>query len=233
MEQDPPYNSTNRSELSNSVKIFVVGENVFNNELLANFLQDQTGITSSCKFLDRFNSTLRKSPSGRVLIFLNCLGLDAQRLCSLIEVDREDRHNANLLLLDHVNPDWRIEHRVLNAGVRGILYLHQELALYIQAVHAILNGELWYPRAVLEERLLSTCASPLMTKKQLSALTMREREILTLLASGLSNHQIASRLCISPHTVKTHAYNIYKKIHVSNRMHASLWLFKDNQAGPQ
>ena len=57
-------------------------------------------------------------------------------------------------------------------------------------------------------------------------LTPREKEILTLVASGYGDKTISDRLRISPHTVKTHIYNIYKKINVHNRFQAVLWAIK-------
>jgi DNA-binding CsgD family transcriptional regulator len=57
-------------------------------------------------------------------------------------------------------------------------------------------------------------------------LTLREKEMLTLVASGYSNKTIADDLCISSHTVKTHIYKIYRKINANNRLQAVLWAAK-------
>ena len=52
-------------------------------------------------------------------------------------------------------------------------------------------------------------------------LTEREREVLTLIASGATNKEIAERLFLSPHTVKEHASSLYRKLGVKNRAEAA------------
>jgi DNA-binding NarL/FixJ family response regulator len=65
-----------------------------------------------------------------------------------------------------------------------------------------------------------------------SFLTFREREILFMIAAGLSKDDIADDLGISPHTVKTHTHNIYQKINVKSRIKAALWATKNLEYRP-
>jgi DNA-binding CsgD family transcriptional regulator len=58
-------------------------------------------------------------------------------------------------------------------------------------------------------------------------LSPREFHILFLMAGGLNNKDIAARLNISSHTVRTHLYNIFRKINVRSRVQASLWVHKN------
>ena len=69
---------------------------------------------------------------------------------------------------------------------------------------------------------------PAKSKKQLSLLTAREKEVLLLMVSGMSNKEIAERLFVSAGTIKTHTLNIYIKLDVSNRTSAILKAIKLN-----
>ena len=60
-------------------------------------------------------------------------------------------------------------------------------------------------------------------EKNAIVLTKRESEILVTIAGGASNEEVADKFFISPHTVKSHLYNIFKKVGVSNRLQAALW----------
>lgn len=65
-------------------------------------------------------------------------------------------------------------------------------------------------------------ALPFVTSEPISPLTSREKEILTLVAKGASNADIAQKLFVREVTVKTHLNSIYKKLNVDNRVQAVL-----------
>jgi ATP/maltotriose-dependent transcriptional regulator MalT len=63
--------------------------------------------------------------------------------------------------------------------------------------------------------------NPSVRRKQ-NRLTRREKEVLHVVAEGLTNEQIAERLCLSSHTVRAHLYSIYCKLGVGTRWAAVL-----------
>ncbi len=79
----------------------------------------------------------------------------------------------------------------------------------------------------MTESLLKIQRQNALSAPRSTVLTPREIEILTMVAQGAPNQKISEDLCVSPHTVKTHLYNIYKKIEVPNRLQAALWAVKN------
>lgn len=59
--------------------------------------------------------------------------------------------------------------------------------------------------------------------QRFTELSLREKDVLRLIAKGLSNHEIAQRLFISPHTVKNHVSRIYQKLGVDDRTKVAIW----------
>jgi len=59
-------------------------------------------------------------------------------------------------------------------------------------------------------------------RERLGDLSQRERDVLKLIAIGLSNDEIAAKLFISPHTVKNHVSNIYRKLGIDDRTQVAL-----------
>jgi len=104
------------------------------------------------------------------------------------------------------------------------------LAIYnywkLLARKSVFKGELWYSRATVAKLLLESRSFLKAETRAAVPLTARERQILIEISSGAPNQEIADDLFISLHTVKTHIYNIYKKIGVSNRLQATLWVAK-------
>lgn len=92
-----------------------------------------------------------------------------------------------------------------------------------KGIEGLFAGDYWLPRQLMADYLYRTRQKPKPKVSLDSALTKREIQILQLTATGATNTEIADQLNVSMHTVKTHIYNLFKKLGVANRMQAVNW----------
>jgi DNA-binding NarL/FixJ family response regulator len=105
----------------------------------------------------------------------------------------------------------------------GCLFKASPAAVFAEAVRTVYSGAPWFGREVLLDALGAQPGGPaLPLPAKESKLTQREREIMLLIRAGMSNKEIARRLAISDHTVKTHLHHVYVKLHRSGRYKALL-----------
>ena len=126
----------------------------------------------------------------------------------------------------NVEPDQATEHDAVRAGIRGFFYANQEPAQFVKGIRTLAAGDVWISRRVLFDAAMQMGSAPPAPRNGCENLTQRETEILAMMVVGARNEDIAEKLYISTNTVKTHIYNIYKKIHVPNRTQAALWAAK-------
>jgi two-component system nitrate/nitrite response regulator NarL len=122
--------------------------------------------------------------------------------------------------------------QLAEAGVAGYVLPDGSLDDLSIAVESAVRGELYCPPRVaftLLRRVGATALGSVTASKEDAApspvqeLTGREREILQLVAQGMSNKQIARQLGIEVATAKNHVHNILRKLHVHRRIEASDW----------
>jgi two-component system nitrate/nitrite response regulator NarL len=110
--------------------------------------------------------------------------------------------------------------QAIAGGVQGIVLKEEAPTELVRCIRAVAEGRQWLPPALVnaaldrENKRLSTSLTQL--------LTIREREVVLLVAEGLSNKEVGRRLELSEGTVKIHLHNIYQKMHVNNRTSLTL-----------
>jgi DNA-binding NarL/FixJ family response regulator len=111
--------------------------------------------------------------------------------------------------------DLPLARAALRHGARGFIHAGMELDQIARAVEVAHEGEIVAPRKLFEYLIAN------YGPKALDALTIRQREILRLVAQGLSNTQIAKNHFLSESTAKQHLRATYKVIGVSDRKEAA------------
>jgi DNA-binding NarL/FixJ family response regulator len=117
----------------------------------------------------------------------------------------------------------------MQAGARGYILKGVDPDETVRAIHSVAKGEAIFSPKVAE-RLINYFGKKKadITSKTFPELTEREREVLELIAQGLTNTAIAERLVLSPKTVRNHVSNIFNKLQVSDRAQA---IIRARQAG--
>src|SRR5215468_305504 len=148
---------------------------------------------------------------------------------TLLEVN-EKNPGTKVLILTAYSEDENI----LNAakgGAKGYVLKGIDFPTLLQAIKTIHRGGLWIDKEMPAAEAFEEIAQAQLSEtsdtrydEAIDALTKREKEILRLVAEGLTNEEIGKRIFISEKTVKTHLTNIFDKLKVNNRFKAALMI---------
>lgn len=204
-----------------------MGPTRLQNQLMVSFLERSIG-TRCIAWGNHADSELLKRNKGKkqILALLDCRGKDAETCVQELNSRSEHTPFWDSLGLFNLRQSRRVEKATVEHGIAGYFYENDDIERLAKGVAAMLKGEMWFSRKTMKKYIShldkSDTGKPSSRGKK-TFLSSRETEILTLIVTGSKNAEIAEKLCISPHTVKTHIYNIFKKINASNRLQAVNW----------
>ena len=116
---------------------------------------------------------------------------------------------------------------MLRNGALGYLLKDVEPTMLIKAIHVVNNGDAFvYPK--LAERIFGGIqeGEEMWREGRAERLTPREMDVLSCIAKGFSNQDIAQALFVSEKTVKNHLTNIFRKLNVNDRTQALIYVLK-------
>lgn len=122
----------------------------------------------------------------------------------------------------------------LQLGARGVALKESATELLLNGIHAVMAGQFWVGREVYPDMMSCLRAlMPVTSKAQGDSfgLTPREREIVSAIALGNMNKDIAQMFTISEDTVKHHLTSIFNKLGVANRLELALFAIRKGLVG--
>lgn len=121
---------------------------------------------------------------------------------------------------------------VARRGAMGLVSKNDSVQTLIKAIEKVNSGEAWFDRSTLGSLLSRTSVKPEEEAEdaRVATLTARERGVVTLIAEGLKNKQIAERLFIGETTVTHHLSSIFRKLGVSDRLELVIYAFGQHLA---
>ncbi|MEY1663143.1 LuxR C-terminal-related transcriptional regulator [Isoalcanivorax beigongshangi] len=207
---------------SNGHQVYVTGGQQLQNSLLTEFLSKQDVHAISIRNIqDLTPAHLAQAEQALVLVDYNTVDIN-DTISHLLSID--PTVDADLFIAVFNVDDEGSLSRLAGLPMVNGGFLHDcPQDLLLRGIRAMFEGELWLPRKVLQQYLMRSRAFNKTFSRSEVALTEREVEVLKVMATGAKNSDIAETLNLSPHTIKTHIYNIFKKINASNRLQAVNW----------
>lgn len=151
-----------------------------------------------------------------ILMDINMPGLNG------IEATRrilQSNPQMGVLMVTMVDDDSVFQ--AMQAGARGYILKGADPEETVRAIRSVASGEAIFSPKVAERLINYFGQKSISTSSKIfPELTEREREILELIAQGLTNPAIAERLVLSPKTVRNHVSNIFSKLQVGDRAQA-------------
>jgi two-component system NarL family response regulator len=179
-------------------------------------LQQETAIAVVAEAADGETAVelAKRHPLDIVLLDLGLPRMSGLEACQQIHSE----HPELPILVLTSREDKNLIPRAIDAGARGYCLKGIGADTLILAIRSLVSGASWWDANATKE--IQAALSPLANCVLNPSLTGREKEILTLMATGNSSQQIAQKLYIAPGTVRVHIHAILQKLGTSDRQQA-------------
>ncbi|SHL59861.1 two component transcriptional regulator, LuxR family [Chryseobacterium carnipullorum] len=200
-----------------SISIAIVEDEKNYNNALKKVINYQDDMKVVAQFFDG-NDALKNLTSFSPDVVMMDIQLQDMLGIEIIEKLRKDMPETQFIMCTSFEDDEKIFNS-LKAGAMGYLIKGESMDKILCSIRDVYNGGA--PMSLsIARRVLGHFERKLPQNKDFDDLTEREKEILELLSQGLLYKEIADQKFISIDTVKKHVGNIYRKLHVSNKVEA-------------
>jgi two-component system, NarL family, response regulator len=213
--------------MSNSLKLLLVEDDRLFRLGLTTCLQREPIIETVVEVGDGETALDLATQQNFDLVILDLIlpGLDGIETCR--QFQKHHPHLPVLVLTSH--PDKTLVLRLIEAGARGYCMKGIDERKLVLAIESIAAGATWWDfnasHQIYAAIKQSKQSSPVGDESQL---TSRELEVLTLIATGKTNKQIAETLFIADGTVRVHVHTILHKLNVTDRTQAAIFALQQN-----
>jgi NarL family two-component system response regulator LiaR len=206
------------------IKVLIVDDHAVVRQGLRSFLELHETIEIIGEAGDGFEaiSAVKKERPDVILMDLLMTKMDG---ITAIKKIREFEPDINIIVLTSYSEDKKV-FPAIKAGVMGYLLKDISPQELIKAIEAVNKGERQLHPDIMNKLMNQFVDPQFKSPVNPGELTEREMEVLTLIAEGLSNIQLAENLSISEKTVKTHVSNILSKLNLTDRTQAAIYAFK-------
>ncbi|MFC2071148.1 response regulator [Chloroflexota bacterium] len=205
------------------MRVMLVDNNTLFRQGLIKLLSTQPDITVVGEAADSWEAVIETRRLNPDLILFEPHMPSGNGLESLRKI-REEAPDTKLVVLT-VSEEEKDLWQALQNGVHGYLIKSSTSEQLFRSIRDVMKGE-----AAILLSLSGKALRELLFWREgkgreghQAELTPREREILGLLSTGLSDNEIGSRLCLSASTVRHHVHNILRKLHLRNRVQAAMF----------
>jgi DNA-binding NarL/FixJ family response regulator len=163
---------------------------------------------------------LKKSEQSLDVVLLD-LGLEKANSLELMTFLRSEMPQTRVIAMD-ILPEQVDIMEFVEAGGSGLILKSASFEEYVDTIQAVARGENVLPAVLTASLFTQIVEAALKSGKGIPdsaiQLTAREKQIVDLIAKGMSNKEIAAHLHIATHTVKSHVHNILEKLTLSSRL---------------
>ena len=208
-----------------SIKVMLADDHVLMREGIKHLLEFDVSIEVIEEANDGIECLEKLKHKRPDILLLDINMSDMNGIEVLEELKRLNDPLKVLMLTVHSEVEYLV--KAIDIGADGYILKDSGSQELKQAINVIMNGESYIQPSLLPA-LNSRLINRDIDKEKLETLTKREMEILTQVAGGMFNKEIAINLNISERTVKNHISNIFKKIEVSDRTQAAVFAIRNN-----
>jgi DNA-binding NarL/FixJ family response regulator len=213
------------------IQILVVEDNRVLRDGIVAMLNEQADMRVVAS-IESSNKILLKARQIKPHVILMDMGMNIVKDMPVVKLIKEKMPDAKVIGMGFIPTQSDIIEFV-EAGASGFILKVATVKEFLWTVRSVANGEKVLPPS-LTDSLFSHVAELALKKKKgktnnIVKMTQREREIIVLIAEGLSNKEIAERLNIATHTVKSHVHNIMEKLALHTRLQIAVYTREGNE----